>query len=110
MTSRLGEREMKLISSVEELRQMLTHLNNSNPDLVSVDAEGWRLCRDGTLSLLALTWDERIIYVIDVQVGPGYKYGASDFSSFCNGSQNIKPQKKMSAFWQIRWHQKSKMV
>ena len=60
---------MKLVSSDAELQHMLTHLNNSNPDLVSVDAEGWRLCRDGTLSLLALTWDDRIIYVIDVQVG-----------------------------------------
>ncbi|KAL5257223.1 hypothetical protein ACHWQZ_G012234 [Mnemiopsis leidyi] len=64
----LGRKKISLVSSDAELQQMLLELNVSRPTLVSVDAEGWRLCRDGTLSLLALSWDDMIIYVIDVQV------------------------------------------
>ena len=68
MATRLGNKEIKLVSTDTELRQMITELNESKPSLISVDAEGWDISRDGTLSLLALSWNDRLIYVIDVQV------------------------------------------
>ena len=66
--TRLGDKEVKLVSTELELQQMLTELNKSIPSVIAVDAEGRALSRNGTLSLLAMCWDEDVIYVIDVQV------------------------------------------
>ena len=68
MATRLGNKEIKLVSTNAELGEMLAELNNTRPNVISVDAEGWDISRDGTLSLLALSWNEGLIYVIDVQV------------------------------------------
>ena len=68
MTTKLGTKDIKTVSTEEELFEMIQQLNEERPSVISVDAEGWALSRDGTLSLLALCWNERIIYLIDVQV------------------------------------------
>ena len=68
MSTRLGDKEVKLVSTELELQQILTELNKSSPSVIAVDAEGRALSRNGTLSLLAMCWDEDVIYVIDVQV------------------------------------------
>ena len=68
LPTRLGDKEVMLVSTELELQQMLTELNRSSPSVIAVDAEGHALSRDGTLSLLALCWDESLIFVVDVQV------------------------------------------
>ena len=68
MTTKLGTKDIKTVSTNEELFEMIQQLNEQRPSVISVDAEGWALNRNGTLSLLALCWNEQIIYLIDVQV------------------------------------------
>ena len=68
MVTKLGNKDLNMVSTETELREMLQALNQERPSLISVDAEGWDLSRDGTLSLLALCWNDHVVYVIDVQV------------------------------------------
>ena len=70
MSTRLGDKEVKLVSTELELQQMLTELNKSSPSVIAVDAEGRALSRNGTLSSLSMCWNDRVIYVVDVQVKP----------------------------------------
>ena len=68
MGTKLGNKDLKMVLTDPQLREMLQVLNRERPALVSVDAEGWDLSRDGSLSLLALCWNDNEVYVIDVQV------------------------------------------
>ena len=68
MVTKLGNKDLNMVSTETELREMVQALNQERPSLISVDAEGWDLSRDGTLSLLALCWNDHVVYVIDVQV------------------------------------------
>ena len=67
-STRLGHKEVKLVSTELELQQMLTELNESSPSVIAVDAVGRALSRNGTLTFLAMCWNEYAIYVLDVQV------------------------------------------
>ena len=68
MATKLGSRDIKKVSIDKELEEMMQDLNEERPRVISVDAEGRELCRNGTMSLLALCWNDQTIYVIDVQV------------------------------------------
>ena len=68
MVTRVGSKDIELVSTAADLLKMMQLLNQAAPSLISVDAEGWDISRDGTMSLLALAWNEDVVYVIDVQV------------------------------------------
>ena len=68
MVTRVGSKDIELVSTAADLLKMMQLLNQAAPPLISVDAEGWDISRDGTMSLLALAWNEDVVYVIDVQV------------------------------------------
>ena len=68
MSVRLGNKDVKLVSTKLELKHMMTKLNDFRPRIIAVSADGKDLSRNGTLTLLALRWNDRVVYVIDVQV------------------------------------------
>ena len=69
MSVRLGNKNVKLVSTKLELEYMMKKLNHFRPRIIAVSAKGENLSRNGTMTLLALRWNDRVIYVIDVQVG-----------------------------------------